>query len=112
MLLLYPEYVVKIKKGAFNLSDNDFFTSFGKKVFSKIVELTDETGKFEFGMLGEDFSPDEMGRITEMRIRRERLSVNSEEILEDSIKKLKNEAVSGGLSDIESILSRKRNENN
>lgn len=112
MLLLYPEYAVKIKKGAFNLSENDFFTSFGKKIFAKIIELTDETGKFEFGMLGEDFSPDEMGRITEMRIRRERLSVNSEDILEDSIKKLKNESVSGGLSDIESILNRKRNETN
>ena len=114
MLLLFPEYTLKIKQGAIELSADDFFTAFGKKVFEKITELTDEVGRFEFGMLGEVFSPDEMGRITELRIRREKLSLNSEDVLSDSINKLKNEAgkTSSGLSDIEKILKQKRSDNN
>lgn len=112
LLLLYGEYVVKIKHNKISLTEEDFFTSFGKRVFSKILEFTDETGKFEFGMLGEFFTPDEMGRITEFRIRREKLSVNTEDILTDSINKLKSQtAANGTISDIESILAGKRNQN-
>ncbi|MBQ4136510.1 MAG: DNA primase [Clostridia bacterium] len=109
LMLLFPEYTLKIKKGELGLCENDFFTDFNKRIFNKIIELTDETGHFEFGALGESFNPDEMGRITELRIRREKLSVNSEEILKDSIAKLKNEtAGEDRLSDIEKILARKR----
>ena len=108
LLMLFPEYTLKIKQGKIALSEEDFFTSFGKKVFSKLCELTDDTGKFEFGMLGEVFSPDEMGRITELRLRREKLSLNTEDILCDSINKLKSENYGGGLSDIEKILAQKR----
>jgi DNA primase len=109
LMLIYPEYTLKIKKGELELSENDFFTEFNKRIFIKIVELTDETGHFEFVALGESFNPDEMGRITELRIRREKLSVNSEDILKDSIAKLKNEtAGEDRLSDIERILARKR----
>ncbi len=110
LLLLFPEYTLKIKNKNINLSLDDFFTSFGKKVFEKISELTDETGKFEFGLLGEVFSPDEMGRITELRLRREKLSINTEDVLLDSINKLKSERESGSsdLSDIEKILKKKR----
>ncbi len=113
MLLLFPEYTLKIKQGEIELSADDFFTAFGKKVFEKIIELTDEVGRFEFGMLGEVFSPDEMGRITELRIRREKLSLNSEDVLRDGINKLKNEGgkTNNGLSDIEKILKQKRADN-
>lgn len=109
LLLIYPEYTVQIKRGEIELCNDDFFTELNKRIFEKITELTDETGRFEFGALGESFTPDEMGRITELRIRREKLSVNSKEILLDSIAKLKNET-SGkdSLSDIEKILARKR----
>ncbi len=113
LLLLFPEYIVKIKSGTISLSPEDFFTALGRKIFEKLLEITDEAGKYEFGMLGEDFSPDEMGRITELRIRREKLSLNSEDILIDSINKLKGEKELGedSLSDIEKILARKRKDN-
>ncbi len=109
LLLLYPEYTVKIKAGTIELSEDNFFTSFNKRIFKSILDFTDDTGKFEFGMLGELFTPDEMGRITELRIRRERLSVNSEDILLDSINRLKQEnSGEAGLSEIEKILAKKR----
>lgn len=113
LLLLFPEYACKIKKGELKLEANDFFTSFGKKVFENLLRLTDETGKFEFGMFGEVFTPDEMGRITELRLRREKLSVNSQDVLCDGIKKLKAEKIntSNNLSDIEKILAQKRGDN-
>lgn len=111
MLLLFPEHVLKIKRGDIALVEDDFFTAFNKRVFSKLIELTDETGKLEFGLLGESFTPDEIGRITQLKLRREQLSLNTEDILIDSIEKLKSENGGQSLSDIERILAVKRNEN-
>ena len=73
------------------------------------MSLTDETGKFEIGMLGECFNPDEMGRIFEMKLRRERLTYNGEDILQDAVDRLKGEKTAGGgLDDIQRILDEKR----
>ncbi len=110
LMLLFPEYTVAIKSGRIPLVSEDFFTSFGKKVFELTLESTDETGKFEIGMLGEAFNPDEMGRIIEMRLRRERLKSNGEDILKDAIERLKGEKQSGdgGLDEIQKILEEKR----
>lgn len=108
LLLLFPEYITKIKSGTIKLCVDDFFTSFGKRVFTKLFELTDDTGRLEFGLLGESFNPDEMGRITSLRLRRERLSTNTEDILLESINKLKLECGGDELSDIEKILEGKR----
>ncbi len=110
LMLLFSEYTVMIKKGKLQLAADDFFTSFGRKVFEQILESTDETGKFEIGMLGESFSTDEMGRIIEMRLRRERLTNNGEDILKDAVHRLKSEKQDGdgGIDDIQKILDEKR----
>ena len=110
LMLLFPEYTVSVKKGKIQLTADDFFTSFGKKVFEQIIESTDETGKFEIGMLGESFGTDEMGRIIEMRLRRERLTNNGEDILKDAVQRLKSEKQDGdgGIDDIQKILDEKR----
>ena len=109
LMLSFPEYISLVKSGKAQLKSEDFFTSFGKRVFDTVMSMTDETGKFEIGMLGEVFNPDEMGRIFEMKLRRERLTYNGEDVLRDAIDRLKGEqGGSGGLDDIQKILDEKR----
>ena len=110
LLLYMPEYIAKIKSGKLELSESDFFTNFGKRVFASIMAHSEPDGHFEIGALGEDFTPEEMGRITEFRIRREQLVRNGDSIMEDSIAKLKAEATTGeSIADIKNIINRKRN---
>lgn len=110
LLLYMPEYIAKIKLGKLELSESDFFTNFGKRVFASIMAHSASDGHFEIGALGEDFTPEEMGRITEFRIRREQLVRNGDSIMEDSIAKLKAEATTGeSIADIKNIINRKRN---
>lgn len=109
LMLSFPEYISLVKSGKAELKSEDFFTSFGKRVFDTVMSMTDETGKFEIGMLGEVFNPDEMGRIFELKLRRERLTYNGEDVLRDAIDRLKGEqSGGGGLDDIQKILDEKR----
>jgi hypothetical protein len=48
-------------------------------------------GKVDMGMLGADFSVEEMARISDMQYKRARLAKNDETVLTDSIISLKNE---------------------
>lgn len=91
IILTYPELMKKVKDGEFGLVADDFFTSFGKRVFEKSVELYSEDTNFDYGLLGSEFSADEMGRITSIILKRNNLSQNGEKELSDCIAVLKNE---------------------
>ena len=60
IILTYPELMKKVKNGDFELSSDDFFTVFGKKVFEKSLELYQDGLSFDYGLLGSEFTPDEM----------------------------------------------------
>ena len=109
IILTYPELMKKVKNGNFELTIDDFFTVFGKKVFEKSLELYQDGIPFDYGLLGSEFTPDEMGRITSIILKRNKISKNGEEELIDCIKVLKAEKAktSSSLSD---ILNAKRNE--
>ena len=91
ILLCYPEFIKRVKDGALDLTADDFYSEFNKRVFSSIMSRYDPTRAFDFGVLAEDFDADEMGRITSMLVRRQQLSSNSEEVLRDLISRLKDE---------------------
>ncbi|MBE6671727.1 MAG: DNA primase [Ruminococcaceae bacterium] len=91
IILTYPELMKKVKDGTANLSADDFFTVFGKKVFEKSLEIYSDDITFDYGMLGSEFTTDEMGRITSIILKRNNLSQNGEKELYDCIKVLKNE---------------------
>ena len=91
IILTYPELMKKVKDGTANLCADDFFTVFGKKVFEKSLELYSDDITFDYGMLGSEFTTDEMGRITSIILKRNNLSQNGEKELYDCIKVLKNE---------------------
>ena len=94
------------------LSEADFFTAFGKRAFSAIMDLH-SSGGFVYALLGETFSPDEMSALEDMQVRRRNLTENGPEIFTSTAEILKSETQkqnaeeSGGLS-LEEKLAEKR----
>lgn len=78
MLLIRYEYINDEP-----ITSDDFFTEFNRRVFEAVVQCNGN-----FSLLGSCFSPDEMGRITKMKVARELLT-NNREIFSDYVKALK-----------------------
>ena len=91
LLVTYDEYRVAVEKGKIELCEEDFFTSFGKKVFSAVMELHKTDEGFEPSLLGEKFTPDEIGRITKYKIDRGNLTENGETVFREAVDRLKAE---------------------
>lgn len=83
ILLCYPENIPILLNSDFSISDDCFFTEFNKKVYKKIISVYSEKKQFDIGMLGADFSVDEMGRITKIAVQRQNLSANNIAVLKD-----------------------------
>ena len=110
IILTYPELLKKVQDGTYDLRAEDFFTQFGKKIFEKAMELYEESTSFDYGMLGSEFTADEMGRITAIVLKRNNLSQNGEKELVDCIEVLKKEKSKQSAS-LADIINAKRNEN-
>ncbi len=93
LLLLYEEYRGAVVSGRVDIKEDDFFTSFGRKVFSTIIEMTMSESGFSQAMLGQYFSSDEMGRIQGFVIKRAALDNNSIEILSAAAAALREEKI-------------------
>ena len=89
LLLLFEEYRNEIQKGNVVLSDADFVTDFNRRVFASIMQMHATESGFHFELLGEEFSPDEMGRIKKMEVARQQLTQNGTEVLLSSIQTLR-----------------------
>ena len=88
LLLLFPNH----RKRAFSdkplLTEDNFFTEFGKKVFNFIANAEDDA---DLELLDLNFTPEEVGRITKMKRDRMSLSDNGDKIFDDSVKTLKSQ---------------------
>ena len=91
LLLIYDEYRAGVSNGQVPLSEEDFVTAFGKKVFSAIMEVYNASEEFLPAMLGQFFTADEMGRLEKMRQNRLALTENGRDVLDASISALKAE---------------------
>ncbi len=114
ILLLYPENLAAVKRGTITLSEDDFFSEFGKRVFRESLSRCDDTGKFDFSLLNEVFDTDAMGRITSMVIKRRRLTDNSPDLLREMISRLREETKRRSnegdeLAQLTNILANQRN---
>ena len=109
ILLLRPELVPEIKKGRVPLAADDFVTQFNKRVFEAILDCE---GKCDIGLLGQDFSVEEIDRITAMQVKRASLTKNDLEVLTDNVRTLKSEAAEKNgtdeLEDIKNLLNIKK----
>ncbi len=114
MLMLYPECRKKAFEDSSLLSENDFFTAFGKRVFTFIKDNTDN-GFYDDKRLDEIFTPEEVGRITKMKVSRMSLQNNGVNVfldivktLKDSVDDKKSEESVSTLEDISELINRKR----
>jgi len=112
LLLLYPEHRAAMQEGKVQLSETDFFTDFGKRVFNAIVEIQNNA-TFDVSLLGEYFSPEEQGRIMRYQLARKDLSDNGSTVFAESVAALRREtSQSSGedpFDDLLSIIQNKRN---
>ncbi len=85
LCLLFPEHRRLVAEGKLSLTAEDFFTDFGRRVFRAIVAAEQSEDGYSFSALGEQFSPDEMGRLVRLQQDRQSLQNNGIEVLEDAI---------------------------
>ena len=112
LMLLYDEHRRAVVSGKVSLDVNDFFSEFHKKVFEKIIMLESGEG-FDFSLLGEFFSVDEMGRLQGLSGKRRELTENGIDVFIKCVETLKSEkstAVEGqsSIDAIQSLLDKKR----
>jgi len=81
VLMLYPELMRDFRKSDCFLSPDDFATSFGRRVYEKI--LSAEDGKFDIGFLAEEFTQEEMGRVSAMLAARNNLTKNDMSVVSE-----------------------------
>ncbi len=93
LMLLYDEHRAAVAKGSIALVGDDFFTAFGRKVFDAVMALEQSESGFEMSLLGEEFSPEEIGRLERMRLNRRELSENGIGVLRESAALLHGESV-------------------
>ena len=112
-LILYsPELLGLIRKEEL-LSSEMFQTEFNRRVFVALLEIAGDEGALEESMLCEFFSPEEMGRIIGMKVRRAELTNNGADVLKECIGRLQKSKTKGNnIADIEDILGTKRRKKN
>lgn len=113
LLLLYPEHRGKVF-GEELLTDADFFTDLGKRIFAYLGNAHKEGNDSLFD-ISEAFTPEEVGRISKMKISRLDIS-NGQDVLLESIAQLKKsiKAQSSGqtttMDDLAEIIRRRQEE--
>jgi DNA primase len=96
LLLLYDEYRDGVCNGKIQLSGEDFFSEFHRRVFEHVVRLQKED-QYDFALLGEYLSPDEMGRLQGLEQKRRALTDNGKSVFLSCVDALKKEkGLSGG----------------
>lgn len=91
LMLLYEEHRRAVREGAVSLTADDFVTAFNRRVFEAIMELENSDGGFSTAVLGEQFDPDEMGRLAKLAQARHNLSENGQSVLKAAVRTLQDE---------------------
>ena len=112
LLLIYEEYRAAVVSGKIALSRNDFFSEFHAKVLDKVVELERGDG-YDFSLLAEFFTTDEIGRLEGLMRKRRELLENGKEVFAQCVETLKSEKSTSGegqssIDAIHSLLEKKR----
>lgn len=91
MLLLYAEYRDAVIRGNVVLKPEDFFTTFGRRVFEAICELEQSDDGYSRAGICQYFSADEQGRLQRLEQSRADLTENSMKVFEQAIEVLRSE---------------------
>ncbi len=90
LLCMFDEYRDLVERGEVNLTPDDFFTAFDRRVFEEMMALHRSEHGFKFELMGEKFEPDEMGRIRKMEMSRAELSRNGIDVFRSAVEVLHN----------------------
>ncbi len=110
IMMLYPEKRVKIASGEIAITEDDFVTTFNKRIFAELMRLHSE-GVNDVGVLGAVLTEAEMERVYSIQMKREGLDSASDEVLFDNLTALR-EARAASETDIEKLLRAKRSGDN
>lgn len=117
ILLLYPEMMKEVTSPPRALCEDDFLTVFNRRVFAAMCAAYDAYGTVDIGYLGESFSDEEIGRITEMQVARSALTVNTVSVVDENMRVLRAEKRNARESDqppgndaLQNLLARRRSE--
>ena len=111
LMLIFDEFRAEAAQGKAEISESDFITDFGRRVFSAVCELENSEGGFSKALLGQYFTVEEIGRIEKIELDRRMLARNDRSVFESCIEGLKNEAKKAETaSDPFSELKRKQEE--
>lgn len=115
LLLTHEEHRSLAFSPKMALSEEDFYTAFGKKVFAFIRDAYADGRPPD--MADEQFTPEEVGRITKMKIARMQLTENGETVFFESVTQMRHavrerqerdgEATLAGLAD---LINRRKEE--
>lgn len=114
LMLLYEEFRSEAVLSSVALTDDDFQTAFHRRVYTEILSLRDTEEGFSFAALGENFSPEEMGRITHLAEARRALTVNDISVFREGVSALKREKTrieEAAGDDFAAAILRRRREN-
>lgn len=106
LLLLYGEHRKSVATGQIPLTPDSFATAFYRNVFTVIMTLEESDGGFEFSLLGEYFTAEEMGRLARLEQARRALSENGTSVLRaavDTLKRAKEQRAAKEASSVDGI---------
>ena len=81
LLLLYGEHRKAVLDGTVTLTRDSFVTAFHRNAFTVIMTLEESDGGFDFALMGEYFTVEEMGRLARLEQARRALSENGTSVL-------------------------------
>ena len=79
--IIYDEHRKAVASGQVPITSESFVTAFHRRVFDCIMTLEESDGGFDFSLLGEYFSMEEMGRLARLEQARRSLSENGTSVL-------------------------------
>ena len=111
-MLLFPNHRKKVFTESL-LTEDDFITDLNKRIFA-YIEKTHKEGDEHLITINDEFTQDEIGRISRMKIRRMELSSNDDTVLYECIENLrksidkKTSENTDTIDKLNEILSKKR----
>ena len=116
LLQLFADLRAKLFDSPPILAEEDFYTDLGRRVF-RFILTAEQNGGFSTDLLDSEFSADEVGRITKMRVARMQLTTNDEAVFIESVTTLKNavrdekdKKSTESMDDLMNFLQKKREE--
>lgn len=89
LMLIYPEYRASAADGSAGLTADSFFTALGRRAFEQIVTMQRSSEGYSAPMLEQAFSPDEVGRLQRMEMRRRTLTENGPSVFRAAVDTLR-----------------------